>query len=171
MAESGVMTDGVVTKFSDGVLAIKDDNSHSLIVTLEEGNFTADVSNSFVWHKERGVLDHRRAAEQEPVTISFTAKFVNWYSSTANTPSIYEALTGRGQCATIPWVSTETNLGDVWATDIELKYTSSVNSKYETATFSSFAPNKITFTEGEEACTLAFSGDCRSYIPAIGEQP
>ena len=159
-AGSGYMTDGVVKKFSDGTLTILDGTAtaKSIVVHLEEGFFSYTEKDSFSWHKDRGTLDHRRSGEQEAMDVTFSAKYTGYYSSTSDVPSPYEAVTGRGQCATA-WTSTTDGASDVYSVDLKLTYTDIDDSATETITFHDFAASSIQFTEGEEANVIAFTGD------------
>jgi flagellar hook-associated protein FlgK len=175
MAASGYLSNGIVKKFSDGVLTIQDGTGTPVTTTvlLEDGGVSFTEKNSFTWHKERGTLDHRRSSEQEPIEVSFTAKYTGFYSSVSGSFSPYEALTGRGQGAT-GLTSTQASESDVWSANLILTITEPGGAATETITFYHFAANSISVDEGEEATTLAFTGDAVGHAtvfvpyPAIG---
>lgn len=163
MAALGKMKDGVVKKFSDGALTLKGGAAtpNEITVKLEEGTFSYTEKDSFIWHKERGILDHRRKGESEPIDVSFSAKYTGFYSSTADTVSPYEAITGRGQAAPgggDEWASTTAASSDVHSVHVTLTYTD-IDGSTETIKFWHFASKTITFTEGEEQNVIEFTGD------------
>lgn len=155
---AGYLTDGVVHKFSDGTLEIHDGSTNDITVEFSEASLTWSKSISNVWHSDRGVLDHRRAGHQEPVTVSFSVKYTALYGQSTETP--YEALTKTGLAAA--WTSTTAASSDVYSVDIVLVVDDAIGTGKETMTLDDFAYNKIDFAEGEEANMLTVSGDAKS---------
>ena len=167
MAFSGYMTNGVVKKFSDGSLVITD-GSETVTVLLEMGTLKIDPEKPHTWHKNRGTLDHRREGEEMPMKVSFSIKYYSFYASSGSiTP--YEALMGLGAAVDESWVSTTAAKSDKWSVHLELTYTDPIGTAgaYEKLALSDFAVLTPSFSEGEEANTLDFAGDCSNVLPTI----
>lgn len=166
MAAEGNLTDNLTKKFQEGVLKIKDGTTPTpkeITVKLEEGDFNTTLIKPHTVHKDRGGFHHRRKSKVGDLpTVSFGITYSSFYASTTDVPSPYEALTGKGQCAT-GWTSKRDGQDDVYCVDLELTINDPLTSATEVLTFPSFALTEIGFQEGEEANKLSFTGD---YVPA-----
>ena len=161
------MANKQITKnLRDGTITIKDSGgTNNLELVLDEGNLTfTDRDNANVI-LDRGTLDHMRLADEEPVEITFSAKFVAWEgeSATPLTPSIPDALRKVGNASS--WVSTKPN--DVYCVDLEfLIVNPETAEKDETLTFADFHADEITFAEGDEFNTISVTGKALIVRPA-----
>ena len=92
-----------------------------LEIKIGEGNltFTENSPNDYI--KDRGNLDTVRAADQEPMDVSFDFTWVFLSAVTSSgLPTIKEALKQTGEAST--WVSTSADECEPYSTNIEIAY-------------------------------------------------
>jgi hypothetical protein len=111
---------------------------------------------------DRGVLDHARLGNEEPVDLSFSVMFQSL--STHASTTLYDGITKSGGASA--WVSDEPN-SDVYAVIVEFTVTDPAGGASEVLTFARFIPEEISFQEGDPSDTLAVSGRAVITAPAI----
>jgi len=122
-------------------------------VDVEEGDLSYTERSPANIILDRGVLDHARKGNEEPLELSFSMKFQSF--STHVSPSPYDALTKTGGASA--WVSDEPN-SDAYAVIVEIVITDPAGGASETITFARFLPEEISFAEGDPNDTLSVSG-------------
>jgi hypothetical protein len=92
-----------------------------LEIKIGEGNLSFTENSPHEYILDRGNLDTVRAADQEPMDVSFdfTWEFLSAVTS-SGLPTIKEALKQIGEATT--WVSTSSDLCEPYAVDIEVFY-------------------------------------------------
>lgn len=155
-----------VRNLRDGTIKIADaggtGGANVITVDLEDGGLSWNEKTPVNIIKDRGILDHARLADEEPVDISLTMKFQSFSTHAAITP--YDAVTQTGGASA--WVSDEPN-SDVYAVIIELTITDPAGGASETITFARVCTESIDAAEGDEYSTLSFSGRCVETSPSI----
>lgn len=155
-----------VRNLRDGVVKIADaggtGGGNSITVDLEDGGLSWTERHPVNIHRDRGVLDHARLANDEPVEIQLTMKFQSFSTHATTTP--YDAVTGTGGAAA--WVSDEPS-SDVYAVIIEIVVDDPAGGSDETITFARVCVEEIQFAEGDEFDTLSFSGRAVITAPTL----
>ena len=159
----------VVTRnVQNATWSIQDGNSNSVTNPIDDGDLSwTERPRAAVPIYNRGTFSHFGKGIDNPMEVSFTAKFVSYAGTSASvaTPTIVEALKGTGNASA--WVST-TNCG-VYTVDLVYTITSpcisSAGDEDETITLADFHANEINFQEGEEFSTLSISGICGATAP------
>ena len=150
----------------DGSIKIADaggvGGGNVVTVSLEEGDLTWTERHPAHIISDRGVLDHARLAEEEPIPISFSVIYQSL--STHNALTLYDALTKTGGASA--WVSDETN-SDVYAVILEFTVADPAGGSSEVLTFARFIPEEISPQEGSPTSTMAISGRCVITAPVI----
>lgn len=157
----------VSKNMKDGTVKIKDNVAESITLIVEEGDFSYSESHPVRNIMDRGALSHMREGNEEPVTGSFTLKFIEMIKQTsASDPSPYEALKGTGGASA--WATTNTDGGDVFTTDIDLEIADVVSgNENERISLAKVRATKIDFKEGDEYDTLAFEFQAFQVEPAV----
>lgn len=160
---------GVTKNMKDGTVKIKDNGSNEITLVIEEGDTAWSESHPVRNISDRGNLSHMRQGNQEPVTGTFTLKFVEIIKQTgASDPTPYEALKGVG--AASGWATTNDDGGDVYTTDIDLEIVNPVSGEdNERHTLSKVHVTKIDFKEADEYDTLAFEFQAYEIAPTIAK--
>ena len=155
-----------VRNLRDGTIKIADASgtggANVVTVDLEDGGLSYTEKKPVSIIKDRGVLDHARLADEEPVDISLTMKYQSHSTHASTTP--YDALTQTGGAS--GWSSDEPN-SDVYAVIIELTIVDPAGGASEVLTFARVCIEEISFTEGDEYDTLSFSGRCVETSPTL----
>lgn len=155
-----------VRSLRDGTIKIADSGGtgggNVVTVDVEEGDLSFTERHPANIIMDRGVLDHARLANEEPVELSFSMRFQSL--STHVSPSPYDALTKTGGASA--WVSDEPN-SDVYGVIIEIVITDPAGGAAETLTFARFIPEEISFAEGDPHSTLSVSGRAVITAPAL----
>ena len=155
-----------VRSLRDGTIKIADNSgtggANVITVAVEEGDLTFTERHPANIILDRGVLDHARLANQEPVTLSFSMRFQYFYGGGVINP--YEALTKTSGAAA--WVSDLAST-DVYAVVIEFTITDPAGGASEVLTFGNFIPEEITFTEGDPHDSLSVSGRAVITAPTV----
>jgi len=155
-----------VRNLRDGTIKIADaggtGGANVVTVSVEDGDLSFTERHPANIIKDRGVLDHARLAEEEPVDLSFSMKFQSFSTHAATTP--YDALTQTGGASA--WVSDEPN-SDVYAVIIEFTIVDPAGGASETLTFARFIPEELPFSEGDPHSTLSVSGRAVITAPSI----
>lgn len=148
----------VTKNLRDATMKIEDGagTPNSITLALEEGDLSYAIKQNVINVLDRGSLSHQREGDEEPVTGSFTVKYVELIKQTASSnPTPYEALTQTGAAAS--WTSTNTDGGGVYNTSIILEINDpDATNQDERTTLSKVRATSIDFSEGDEYNTLAF---------------
>lgn len=151
----------------DGTIKVADSSgtggANVMTVDVEEGDlqFTERHPANFIL--DRGVLDHARKANEEPVELSFSVRFQTFLTEDA--PTLYEALTQTGDAS--GWTSAFSST-DLYGVQIEFAIADPAGAgNNETLTFDKFAPEEISFQEGDPHNTLQVSGRALITAPSI----
>ena len=146
-----------VRSLKDGTVKISDDGgsggADTLTVDIEDGTFTYSELSPANIISDRGVLDHARKANEEPMTFSFDMKFQSFSTHAAITP--YDAVTKTGGASA--WTSDEPN-SDVYAVILEVVITDPAGGASETITIPRAIIEGVSFAEGDPNDSLTFSG-------------
>lgn len=145
----------VVRSLRDATIKIADASgtggANVITVDLEDGGISYTEKTPVNIIKDRGVLDHARLAEEEPVEGQITMKFQSFSTHASTTP--YDAVTGTGGAS--GWTSDEST--DVYAVIIEVTIVDPAGGASETITFERVCVEDKEFTEGDPYDTLSFS--------------
>ena len=136
--------------------------SNKCTVDVEEGDFSFTIRQPANIISDRGVLDHARKGNEEPIEFSFSMQFQSF--STHAAPSPYDLVTKTGTASA--YTSDEPN-SDVWAIIIEVTITDPAGGASEVLTFERCLVEEITFTEGDPSDTLTFSGRAVDLLPTL----
>ena len=156
-----------VRSLKDGTIKIADSGgtggSNVVTVDVEEGDlsFTQRTPANII--SDRGVLDHARKGNEEPLEFSFSMKFQSFSTHATTTP--YDALTKTGGAAA--WVSDEPT-SDVYAVIIEFTIADPAGGSAEVVTFERCLPEEISFSEGDPHNTMSVSGRAVITAPEFG---
>lgn len=146
-----------VRSLKDGTLKIADaggtGGANVITVDLEDGDLAWTERDPVNVIHDRGVLDHARKANEEPIELSFSMKFQSFSTHASITP--YDALTKTGGASA--WVSDEPN-SDVYAVILEFTIADPAGGASEVVTFARFCPEERSFAEGDPHNTLSVSG-------------
>lgn len=146
-----------VRSLRDGTIKIADaggtGGANVITVDVEEGDLEYTERTPVNIISDRGVLDHARLANEEPVELSFSMRFQSFSTHAATTP--YDALKKQGGAAA--WVSDEDN-SDVYAVILEFTIADPAGGSAEVLTFARFCPEEVSFAEGDPHDTLSVSG-------------
>lgn len=155
-----------VKSLRDGTLKVSDASgsggSNSVTVAVEVGDFsyTEKIPANII--SDRGVLDHARLANEEPIEWNFS---VQYQSHTKHvSPSLYDALTKTGGASS--WASDEPS-SDVYAVILELTMTDPAGGAAEVLTIVRAIPEQVEFSEGDPSNTLSCSGRAVLTTPAL----
>lgn len=155
-----------VRSLRDGTIKVADaggtGGSNVITVSVEEGDFSFTERHPVNIIHDRGVLDHARKANDEPVEWSFSVKFQSF--STHATTTLYDALTQTGGASA--WVSDEPN-SDVYAVILEFTIVDPAGGSSEVLTFERAIPQEPSFQEGDPNNTLSVSGVAVITAPSI----
>lgn len=155
-----------VRSLRDGTLKVADASGTSggnvITVDLEDGGLSWNEKTPVNIIKDRGILDHARLADEEPVDISLTLKFQSFSKHAAITP--YDAITQTGGASA--WVSDEPD-SDVYAVIMELTIDDPAGGAEEVITFARVCIEEKSFQEGDEYDTLSLSGRCVETSPTL----
>lgn len=155
-----------VRSLRDGTIKVADaagtGGGNVVTVSVEEGDLAFTERHPANIILDRGVLDHARLANEEPLEISFSVRFQSL--STHVSPSLYDALTQTGGASA--WVSDEPN-SDVYGVILELVIVDPAGGASETITFVRFITEEIAFQEGDPHNTLSVRGRAVITAPAI----
>jgi hypothetical protein len=155
-----------IRNLRDGTLKIADaggtGGANVVTVDLEDGGLSWSQKTPANIIKDRGVLDHARLADEEPVTLNFQLKFQSFSTHAATTP--YDALTQTGGASA--WVSDEPN-SDVYAVILEFTIVDPAGGASEVVTFARVCDIQIDPSEGDEYNTMAVSARCVETAPSL----
>lgn len=155
-----------VRNLRDGTIKIADaggtGGANVVTVDLEDGGLSWNEKTPVNIIKDRGILDHARLADEEPVDITLSMKFQSISTHAATTP--YDAVTQTGGASA--WVSDEPS-SDVYAVIIEIVIADPAGGASETITFARVCIESIDTAEGDEYNTLSFSGRCVETSPSV----
>ena len=146
-----------VRSLRDGTVKIADaagtGGGNVVTVDVEEGDFSYTERSPINVIHDRGVLDHSRLADEEPLSYSVGMRFQSFSTHTATTP--YDAVTKTGGAS--GWATDEPS-SDVYAVILELVISDPAGGAAETVTIERAAVEEVAFAEGNPHDTLAFSG-------------
>lgn len=148
----------------DGVLKIKDGDTEEIEIKLVDSGLTWTEHDNKIYVLDRGVLDHMRQGDEQPVDIALNLKFVELIAHDSQAPTPYEAVKAVGAAAS--WVSTNDDGGGVYTTNLEFTISNpDPSAQDELITFAKFTPETpADFGEGDEHNTLVISG--KAFITA-----
>lgn len=151
------MAQNLTRNLRDGKITLLDGDSTpaTLEIVMEEGNLNWTETDNPITVLDRGVLDHRRAGDQQEVDLSFGFKFREYeadsgsvspadFINRVNDAAAYVSTSGAGEPHTMDVNFLLTN-PDGTGTD-------------ETITFSKVVKNTIEFAEGDEFDTMQYTG-------------
>jgi hypothetical protein len=160
------MTEPVTIDLKNATIYIVDGTGtpNELEIKLDEGNLTYTERRNVEYKKNRGILDHVRLGDQEPMDLSLEARFSKLVSHSSENASIREALTQTGQASS--WVSTGGDC-EPYAVDIVVKLDrtcTTLSDPDEIMTFSEFRYEEMggDFSAGQ----LSISGKCNATGPS-----
>ena len=148
----------------DGALVIKDNDSNSHAVALDFGDLKFSRARQVIHVDDRGSFDHLRLGDDQPVPVSWSCKFVDFYTTGV---TMYEMLTGESGASGYVYTkqgSSISDAADVSVVSLEFTITDPTSGS-ELITIDDFAWETIEFTEGDPD-TLTVSGKAYS-VPAI----
>ena len=155
-----------VRSLRDGTIKIADNagtgGANVITVAVEEGDLSFTERHPANIVLDRGVIDHARKANDEPVELSFSIRFQYFLGGGVINP--YEALTKTSGAAA--WTSDLANT-DVYAVVIEFTIDDPAGGADEVLTFANFIPEEISFTEGDPHDSLSVSGRAVITAPTI----
>ena len=146
-------------------IKLKDGTSptpQELSVVMGEGNLTLGIKMPREYLKDRGRLDAVRDGDEEPMDVSIEGRWQYLKGDGADT--LYEILTHTG--AATDWVSTDANLCNSYALDLEILFTPSCSAdKTETITIPDFRPESIDLDA--KAATMSIKGRANVVRPTL----
>ena len=146
-----------VRSLKDATVKISDDGGSgggdSVTVDVEEGDFSFTQRQPVDIISDRGVLDHARKGNEEPIEFSFSMKFQSF--STHVSPSPYDAVTKTGGASS--WTSDEPS-SDAYAVILEVTLADPAGGAAEIITIVRAFVEDISFQEGSPNDSLSFSG-------------
>lgn len=152
-----------VRSLRDGSIQVADNSgvggANKVTVDIEEGDLAWTEHRPVNIILDRGVLNHPRKANDQPIDLAFSVKHAGFLAGNvaSGAISLYEALTLTGGAAA--WVSSSANT-DAKSVDIVFTITDPAGGAAETVTFTEFCAEDISFKEGDPFDTLAVSGRC-----------
>ncbi len=157
----------VTKNLRDTVMSVKDNAaSNQIWLALEEGNLTFETFNNVVEVLDRGDLSHMRQGDEQPCTLSFGTKFIEFIQQAgAADETLYEAITNTGAAAA--WVSSNSDGGDVYTVDIDFLIISPTSGESNELVAFTKVRGQFSFAEGDEYNTLSFEGTAFIVRPAI----
>lgn len=155
-----------VRSLRDGLIKIADNSgtggANVITVAVEEGDLSFTERHPANVILDRGVIDHARKANDEPVELSFSIRFQYFLGGGVINP--YEALTKTSGASA--WVSDLANT-DVYAVQIEFTIDDPAGGADEVLLFNNFIPEEIQFSEGDPHDTLSVSGRAVITAPTV----
>lgn len=150
MAVTRNLRDGVV-KFQDGA-----GTPEEITLVLEDGGLSWEEKQNVINILDRGILDHQRKGDEEPVTGSIKFKFIQFIKqSSESDPTPYEVVTNTGAASS--WTTTNSDGADVFNFRMILEIPSPISGEQaERITFEKVAVTSLSFEEGDEYNTLSF---------------
>lgn len=160
---------GMTRNLRDGVLVINDGGGspETLTIAVDEGDIRIEEVSNAVEVLDRGVLDHVREGDQEPVTVEFSLKFQEFIADTgAASPTPYEALRKIGNASA--WASTR-GVGEKYCLNLIFTIASPAGAPNEVVTLADFYHTRIAFAEGADYNTLSVSGRAWITTPSVAK--
>mgnify|MGYP001603984751 CR=1 FL=1 len=157
---------GQTRNLRDGEITLKDGTGTPLtvVLTLEQGDMSWTDRRNYVKVLDRGVLDHVRAGDQEPVVLSFSVK-IDRVSEPTSPVTLYNALRKMGAAAS--WLSVG-QTHEPYALLVQFRMLDPAGgADHEIITFNKFFPEEVTMDEGEEFNTVSASGFAYITSPAF----
>lgn len=158
---------GITRNLRDGQIKLKDGTGTPLSVTLtlESGDLSWSVKQVGIQVLDRGVLDHVRLGDQQPVALSFTIKVDRVHEATSPV-TVYNAFKKTGAAAT--WVSVGAS-HEVFMLKVEFTVLDPAGggADNEVITFNRVYYEEMNYSEGDETNTLEFSGVDHETAPTI----
>lgn len=156
----------ITRNLRDATLTIQDGaaSPQTLVVPIEEGDLNiTERPPEAMTVLNRGALSHFAKGPDNPVNVSFTAKYVALAGHTDSTqnPTVYEAIKGTGKAS--GWTSTEScgpnTVNLIWTLTTPCSAAvGGVTDESETVTISDFHADEFDINEGEEFNTIRVSG-------------
>lgn len=153
LATGGVLDDAVITF-----------TSNQIEVKIGDGNITYTENKEYEYQLDRGNLDAVKEGNQVPmdVTIDFVYEFVR--TGTGETTTVVDALKKIGGAA--EWVSSDADLCNPYAVDIEVEYTPPCGTAdTETTLFPDFRYDSLEYDFS--AATISSTGRCNATAPTV----
>lgn len=152
--------DANVRNLRDGQLVIKDGDTpvNSLTVVLDEGNLRWTEKDNVIIHRDRGTLHSHRRGDDEPVELSFSAKWTQLIGFTVTSThaiELYEILNNLQNDFT-----SVAGCGENFALTYDFTVSGPCNTANtdEKIVFAEVVKQSLTCSEGNEMNTIEFSG-------------
>ena len=147
----------------DGIITIRD-ASNVYEVVLEDGDLSFTETQNVIEVMDRGSLDHVRKGDDVPVSLSFTAKYVQLRDAAADT--LYDVLKKTGNAAS--WATTGGAGEDVHLLTLTFIIRTPVSAgNDEYISFTRMYHTALTIAEGSEFNTISFTGQASIVAPTI----
>ncbi len=155
----------LVRNLRDGELVIKDGDSKSLTVLLDQGDLSWTQRQQTIEIKDRGSISagHLRKGDDEAVEISFSARWTQLIGATSDPLQLYEMLTFRSGLG----LTSTSSAGEQETLTFEFTVTDPAGVASEKITFVKTFRETLTMSEGEDANTIAFTGKSFATAPTI----
>lgn len=143
--------------------------ANSLVVTVEEGDFSFTERQPVNMITDRGILDHWRKGSEVPCEWSMSVKFSGVTTGNGTgvaNVGLYEFLTKTGGAS--GFTGTQDTISDVWTLDMNVLWTAPEVSggTSDTADFQDNTIDEISISEAEDYSVLTISGRSLSTRPA-----
>jgi len=155
----------LVRNLRDGELVIKDGGAKSLTVLLDQGDLSWTQRLQTIEVKDRGSITsgHLRKGDDEPVALSFSARWTQLIGTSGDPLQLYELLTFRSGAG----ITSTSSAGQQETLTFEFTVTDPAGVASEKITFSRVYRETLTMSEGDEANTITFSGKAFQVAPGI----
>jgi hypothetical protein len=129
---------------------------NKLLIKIGEGNLTYDEKRTFIYYRDRGILDSVREGDQEPMDVKLDATWEHITADTGQPATIEDALKKRNGCSA--WDSSDADACNPYAVDIEIEYTPPCTENSEMIVLPDFRYESI--AHDLKAATFSISGKC-----------
>ncbi len=146
----------ITRNLRDDVILITDNDAVNILtLTLDEGNFEAtETPGAPINIRDRGILDHVRTGDEEPVTISLGAMFTQYIGAGTDVDTIADAIRFA---APFSW-SSAGSTGEPNMLAISLIITNPGTTATEIISYDRLVPTQFVIAEGDEFNTIRLEG-------------
>lgn len=167
------MPSTVKKSLREAVLTIKDGTGtpKTVIVKIGTGNLTWTVNTPMEYETDRGSIatGQVRAADDVPVDVNLTCRFIDVFSESGELITPYEAVYGIGAAATASWISTGADNCEPFAVEFEIIFTPDCSGGTpkvnERVVFNEFRAESCAFDP--DAGTLVITGKSKEVHPTV----
>lgn len=155
----------IVRNLRDGELTIKDGDSKSMTVLLDQGDLSWTQRLQTIEIKDRGSIanGHLRKGDEESVALSFSARWTQLISASGDPLQLYEMLSFRSASS----LTSTSTAGEQQTLTFEFTVTDPKGAASEKIVFSKVYRETLTMSEGDEANTIAFTGKAFQTAPVV----